>query len=106
VGTTPTKEVQVGRRERHRVTDEFKPEVVGLVRSSGRSIPEVTRDLDLTESAVRGWVQRAEVQRVGRNSVSASGWEELGRLLRQVRALKGQWRILEKAAVFFAKDTR
>jgi len=52
----------MGRRERRRFTDEFKAEVVGLVPASGKSIPEVSRDLDLTESAVRGWVQRAESQ--------------------------------------------
>jgi transposase len=52
----------MGRRERRRFTDEFKAEVVGLVRSSGKSIPEVSHDLDLTESAVRAWVQRAKTQ--------------------------------------------
>ena len=49
----------MGRRERRRFTDEFKAEVVGLVRS-GRTVAEVRRDLDLTESAVRTWVHRAE----------------------------------------------
>jgi hypothetical protein len=29
VGTNPTKEVQMGRRERRRFTDKFKAEVVG-----------------------------------------------------------------------------
>ena len=47
----------MGRRERRRLTDEFKAEVVGLVRSSGKSIPEVGRDLDLNESAVTAWLQ-------------------------------------------------
>ncbi|MGH7642984.1 MAG: transposase, partial [Candidatus Dormibacteria bacterium] len=42
----------MGRRERRRFTDEFKAEVVGLVRS-GQNVAEVSRDLDLTQSAVR-----------------------------------------------------
>ena len=49
----------MGRRERRRFADEFNAGVVGLVRS-GRTVAEVRRDLDLTESAVRTWVHRAE----------------------------------------------
>ena len=49
----------MGRRERRLFTHEFKAEVVGLVRS-GRAVAEVSRDLDLTESAVRTYGHRAE----------------------------------------------
>ena len=72
VGTNPAEEVQMGRCERRRFTDEFKAEVVCLVRSSGKSIPEVSQDLDLTESAVRAWVQRAETQGSSPGGLSAS----------------------------------
>jgi transposase len=96
----------MGRRERRRFTDEFKAEVVGLVRSSGKSIPEVSRDLDLTESAVRGWVQRAETQSSRSGGLTAAEREELARLRRQVRVLEEERTILKKAAVFFAKETR
>jgi transposase len=105
VGTNPTKEVQMGRRERRRFTDEFKAEVVGLVRS-GRNLAEVSRDLDLTESAVRSWVQRADSQSSNGGSLSAAEREELSRLRRQVRVLEEERTILKKAAVFFAKETR
>ena len=73
----------MGRRERRRFTDEFTAEVVGLVRS-GRTVAEVSRDLDLTESSVRTWVHRAE-DRV--SSLSVAEREELSRLRRQVRML-------------------
>ena len=52
----------MGRRERGRCTDEFKAEVVGLVRS-GRTVAEVSRDFDLTAGGVRIWVQRREGRR-------------------------------------------
>lgn len=42
----------MGRQQRRRLTDEVKAEVAGLVRS-GRTVAGVSRDLDLTESAVR-----------------------------------------------------
>jgi transposase len=35
--------------------------VVALVRSSGKSIGEISRDLDPIETAVREWVQRADI---------------------------------------------
>lgn len=50
----------MARRERRKFSDEYKAEVVALVRSSGKSIGEISRDLDLTETAVREWVQRAD----------------------------------------------
>ena len=82
----------------------IKAEVVGLVRTRGQSIPEVSRDLDLTESAVRGWVQRAETQTSRPGGLTTAEREELGRLRRQVRQLEEERTILKKAAVFFAKE--
>lgn len=45
------------RRQRRRFTREFKDGVVKLVLNEGKSIPEVASDLDLTESALRTWVE-------------------------------------------------
>ena len=45
------------RRKRRAFTREFKAETVRLVAEGGRSIPEVARDLDLTESALRAWMR-------------------------------------------------
>ena len=96
----------MARRERRRFTDEYKAEVVALIRSSGKCIPEVSRDLDLTETAVREWVQRSEVEGGQRPGLSAAEREELVRLRRQVRVLEEERTILKKAAAFFAKETR
>ena len=94
------------RRRRRKFTDEYKAEVVGLVRSSGKSVGQVARDLDLTETAVREWVQRAEVEAGKRPGLTAAEREELVRLRRQVRVLEEERTILKKAAAFFAKETR
>jgi transposase len=71
----------------------------------------ISRDLDLTETALREWVQRAEVDGGTRNGLSTAEREELTRLRRQVRALEEERTILKKAATkkaatFFAKETR
>jgi transposase len=41
------------RRKRRRFTPEYKAEVVRPIRTSGKTIGQVTKDLDLTETAVR-----------------------------------------------------
>jgi transposase len=56
----------VGKRARRKFTDEFKANTVALVRqeasgAGGRSIVQIARDLDLTESAVRLWVRQADI---------------------------------------------
>ena len=53
------------RRKRRSYTREFKAETVRLVVEGGRPIPEVARDLDLTESALRAWVRQSEVPSSG-----------------------------------------
>jgi transposase-like protein len=96
----------MARRERRKFSDEYKAEVVALVRSSGKSIGEISRDLDLTETAVREWVQRADVDGGTRTGLTTAEREELSRLRRQVRVLEEERSILKKAATFFAKETR
>ncbi len=88
----------MARRERRKFTDEYKAEVVALVRSSGKSIGEISRDLDLTETAVREWVQRADVDGGKSKALTSAEREELSRLRRQVRVLEEERSILKKAA--------
>ena len=54
--------VQVAKKKRKRrsFSDEYKAEVVELVRSSSKGIAEICRDLDLGETVVRRWVQQAD----------------------------------------------
>jgi transposase len=48
------------KRKRRKFTPEFKAEAVRLYQVGDRSAGQVTRDLDLTETALREWVRRAE----------------------------------------------
>jgi transposase len=50
------------RRVRRPFTDEFRAGAVRLVIDEHRSIAQVSRELDLTESALRLWVDRARYQ--------------------------------------------
>jgi transposase len=94
------------RRKRRAYTKEFKAETVRLVLEGGRSIPDVARDLELTESALRLWVHQAQVD-AGRGQpgeLTTAEHEELQRLRREVKTLRLEREILKKAAAFFAKE--
>ena len=94
------------KRPRRSFTDEFKAGAVRLVLDEGKSVPQVARDLDLTESSVRGWVERAQANRgKGRPGVlTTAEKEELAALRKENRQLRMERDILKKAAAFFAKE--
>jgi transposase len=92
-------------RRRRSFTPEFKAQTVDLVRTSGKSVGEVCRDLDLTETAVRRWVTQADVDAGRRDGLTTAEREELGHLRREVRVLRQERDILAKATAFFAKET-
>jgi len=94
------------RRVRRSFTRQFKSEVVALCQVGDRSISQVAKDLDLTETAVRAWIQQAAVD----DTVAPTGAlttderEELARLRRENKRLLMEREILKKAATFFAKE--
>jgi len=92
-------------RRRRTFTAEFKARTVELVRTSGRSVGEVCRELDLTETAVRRWVAQAEVDGGRGDGLTTVEREELSRLRHENRGLSEERDILKKAAAFFAKET-
>jgi len=71
------------RRDRRSYTPEFKREIVERCRAGDRSLREVARDFDLTESAVRRWVAQAEIDAGERPGLTSEEREELFRLRRE-----------------------
>jgi transposase len=96
------------RRTRRRFTDEFKASAVRLVLEEGKSVCAVARDLDLTESSLRNWVEHARAdQGTGKpGALTTAEREELSRLRKENRILAEEREILKKAAAFFAKQSR
>jgi transposase len=94
------------RRKRRHFTQAFKADAVKLVRNAHRTVPQVAKDLDLTESALRTWVQQAVVDdgkgRAG--ALTSEEKAELTRLRQEVRTLRVEREILKKAAAFFARE--
>jgi transposase len=95
------------KRSRRQFTDEFKAGAVRLVLDEGKSVAQVARDLDLTESSLSTWVKHARADRTkGKTGLTTAEREELARLRRENRELKMERDILKKAAAFFAKESK
>jgi len=93
-------------RPRRSFTPEFKAEIVGHCQRGDRTIGQVARDFDLTETAVRAWVTQAEVDAGERPGLSTEEREELRRLRHENRQLRLDNETLKRATSFFARETR
>ena len=94
-------------RKRRRFDAEFKEQAARLVLDEGKSVGAVARDLDLTETALREWVKRAQADRTkGRTGLTTAERDELVRLRRALRIAEEERDILKKATAFFAKQSR
>jgi transposase len=95
-------EAEAGTTELHRRV-QGRSGAAGL--DEGKTIPQVARDLDLTQSALRTWVERARADRSkGKTGLTSEERAELARLRKEVRELRMEREILKKAAAFFAKE--
>jgi transposase len=94
-----------GQRSRRYFSPEFKAETVELIRSSGRSIPDVCADLDLTVTTVRNWMRQARIDAGEAEGLTTDERDELRRLRAENRTLRMERDLMKKAAAFFAKDS-
>jgi transposase len=93
-------------RARRDFTDEFKAGAVALVLNEGKTVAQVSRDLDLTPSALRGWVVQARADRDGgKTGLTTDERAELAKLRKENRELKMERELLKKWAAFFAKES-
>jgi transposase len=95
--------------QRRRWPPEFKRDAVALVRSSGRSIAEIARELGCGESSLGYWVAKDRKQREaadpGRYAAESAESEEVKRLRKRVVELETEREILKRAAVFWMKES-
>ena len=96
------------KRKRRSFSKEYKAEVVELIRKGGRRIGAVARELDLSETAVRRWVNQAEIDSGGgpAGASTTAEREELAQLRKRVKTLEMEREILKKATAFFAKESK
>jgi transposase-like protein len=95
------------RRARRAFTPEFKAEAVRLCKVGDRTVRDVAKDLDLTETALRDWVKRADID-AGQGPPGALTTDERAELTQlrwENKRLQMEREILKKAAAFFAKES-
>jgi transposase len=94
-------------RPRRSFTPEFKAEIVELCSRGDRTVGQVAKDFDLTETAVREWVRQAERDAGTRtDGLTSAERDELSALRRENRRLREDVDILKRATAFFVKETR
>ena len=94
------------KRIRRSFTEEFKAGAVRLVLDEGKTVSQVGRDLDVSQSVVGNWVKQARADRSnGKTGLTTEERGELVKLRREVRELRLQRDILKNAAAFFARES-
>ena len=83
----------------------FRAEAVRLLRSSGRPIPQLARELGCSEQSLRNWSRQVDVDDGAVEGLTTDEREELRRLRRENLILAEERDILKKAAAFFARDS-
>ena len=84
---------------------EFRREAVRLLRTSGRSVPQLAEELGCSPQSLRNWARRLDVDEGRAEGLTSDEREELRRLRRENKVLTEEREILRKAAAFFAKDS-
>ena len=85
------------KRKRRSFSDEFKAGAVRLVLEEGKTVSSAARDLDLTESSLRNWVEQARADRShGKTGLTTAEREELARLRKENRILQEEREVLKK----------
>ena len=85
---------------------EFRAEAVRLLRSSGRSVPQLARELGCSPQSLRNWARQLDVDDGKAAGLTTAEREELRRLRRELRVVTEEREILKKAAAFFASEDR
>jgi transposase len=85
---------------------EFRREAVRLLRSSGRPVPQLARELGCSPQSLRNWSRQLDVDDGRAAGVTSDERAELRRLRRENRILTEEREILRKAAAFFATESR
>ncbi|MFJ4806963.1 transposase [Streptomyces murinus] len=99
----------MGSKYMKRYSEEYKRDVIELVRPSGRAVTEAARELGISSESLRGWVRKARAAQdagpgpAGQSAVGRG--EELKRLRKLTAEQVNSIGILKKAAAFFVEES-
>ena len=82
---------------------EFRADVVAVAREGEASIAEVAKDFGISESCVRNWLAKADVEDGHRPGVTNAESAELRELKRRNRLLEQENEVLRRAAAYLSQ---
>ena len=83
---------------------EFRRRAVELARERAKPISEIAKDLGISESCLRRWMDIADVDAGRKEGLTTAERAELVELRRKLRVAEMEVEILKRAAAFFAKE--
>ena len=67
-----------------------------LIRAGHKPLPEMAKDLGVTDQTLRNWMRQADIDEGSREGLTSSEKEELRQLRRENRVLREEREILRK----------
>jgi len=92
-------------RSRRKFSDEFKRDAVEIVRSSGKSIAEVARELGIYDTTLGSWVKQDEINRGEREGLTSDERDRLRELERENARLRMERELLKRAVAFWVRES-
>ena len=83
---------------------EFRRRAVDLARRREQPIARIAKDLGISESCLRRWMDQADVDGGTKEGLSSTEKRELVELRRRTRVLEMENEILKRASAYFARE--
>lgn len=93
------------KRTRRWFTDEFKRNAVELVRTTGKPIAQVARELGVTKTSLGRWVAQDPVDRGEREGLTSQDKARLAELERENAELRMERDLLTRTVAFWVKES-
>lgn len=93
------------RRRRRKFSDEFKRDAVEIVRSSGKPIAVVARELGIYDSSLGNWVNQDRINRGEREGLRSDDRARLSELERENARLRMERELLKRAVAFWVRES-
>jgi transposase len=83
---------------------EFRRRAVELARRREQPVAQIAKDLGVSESGLRRWMDQADVDEGAKEGLTSAERRELVELRRRTRVLEMENEILKRASAYFARE--